>query len=136
MIALMQTTNFTEKVLINLDYKTIFEILIDPARHSHLVGANVKINPAPNSDFSVGGDEPSITGYVIEAVPNNKILLQWQLIAPEWPSDHFSTVHIEFVSSNGRTWVHLTHNDIPTNFLEIIKSGWKEFYWDPLLKLT
>jgi activator of HSP90 ATPase len=71
-------------------------------------------------------------GYNIELVEGKKIVQAWHFAEKGWPDDHFSTCTFSFVRVPGGTRLSFTQKEVPEKNYESLKSGWKEFYWEPM----
>lgn len=84
--------------------------------------------------LKVGGQfhlfDNNISGKFLKLVPHKCIQMTWRFSG--WPSDHYSTVNLEFEQKDDCTGLTLTQTGVPTTDVERTRSGWIHYYWDSL----
>jgi len=69
----------------------------------------------------------AILGEIVELEKDTKIVLKWKL--KDW--SQFSLVTISLSKQNG-TLLQLYQKDIPSSEFDRTRSGWKNYFWDPI----
>jgi len=74
-----------------------------------------------------------ITGRHVELVPNERIVQAWR--TGGWPPGVYSIAKFELVEQGSGTKIVFDHTGFPKGEAEVLASGWKAHYWEPLEKL-
>lgn len=74
-----------------------------------------------------------ITGRHVELVPNQRIVQAWR--TGSWPPGIYSIARFELVEQGSGTRIVFDHTGFPNGDAEVLASGWKAHYWEPLEKL-
>src|SRR6202795_3197096 len=74
-----------------------------------------------------------ITGRHVELVPNERIVQAWR--TGGWPPGVYSIAKFELVEQGSGTRIVFDHTGFPKGEAEVLASGWKAHYWEPLEKL-
>jgi activator of HSP90 ATPase len=74
-----------------------------------------------------------ITGRHVELVPNERIVQAWR--TGGWPPGVYSIAKFELVEQGSGTKIVFDHTGFPKGEAEVLASGWKAHYWEPLAKL-
>jgi activator of HSP90 ATPase len=74
-----------------------------------------------------------ITGRQVELVPNERIVQAWRTGA--WAPGVYSIAKFELVEQGSGTKIVFDHTGFPKGEAEVLASGWKAHYWEPLDKL-
>lgn len=128
----MATKSLKQTRTFNASPKVLFEALMDAKKHAKFTGGPAKISTKVGGTFSVFSGYA--TGTNLELKPNKKIVQSWR--ASNWPKDQYSRTTYSFApAGKGKTKLTFTHSGIPDKDYEGIKSGWIEYYWDPLAKM-
>jgi activator of HSP90 ATPase len=112
----------------------IYDALLDSKEFTKLSGGQLAV-----IDRSVGGAfslfAGVITGRIIEAVPNQRIVQAWRNNMM-WPAGLYSLVRFELKQHDTGTLVVLDQAGFPLEAgeAESLASGWAEHYWVPLRK--
>ena len=132
MKALQQIKNFRTKdlrqvIFIKTTPNRVYDALTIPKLHSRFTDSKA-INTDKLGIFS------AYDGYAfgenIQLIKNKKIVQTWA--STDWPKGHYSQVTYEFKQEGNKTKVKFIQKDIPSSEFKGIKTGWKEFYWNPL----
>ncbi|HLC67448.1 MAG TPA: SRPBCC domain-containing protein [archaeon] len=127
-----KTTTIKQKVLIPwVKPAEVYEAFLSSKGHTALTGSK-----ATASD-KVGGRFTAWDGYIfgknVKLVANKKIVQEWQ--TTEWPEDaEPSTFELTFTAKKGGTEISMVHSNVPAEQAAGYKSGWNEFYWNPMKK--
>ena len=92
-----------------------------PAEISHEAGGLFKL---------FGG---YITGRQVELVPSERIVQAWR--TGGWAPGVYSIAKFELVEQGPGTKIIFDHTGFPYGEAEVLASGWKAHYWEPLEKL-
>jgi activator of HSP90 ATPase len=74
-----------------------------------------------------------ITGRHVELVPNERIVQAWR--TGRWPPGVYSIAKFELVEQDVGSKIVFDHTGFPKGEAEVLASGWKAHYWEPLQKL-
>jgi activator of HSP90 ATPase len=85
----------------------------------------------------VGGAFTLFGGYImgrhVELVPNERIVQAWR--TGGWAPGVYSIAKFELVEQGAGSKMVFDHTGFPTGEAEVLASGWKAHYWEPLEKL-
>lgn len=120
--------NLKQSVTIKASPKEVYDLLVDPAQHAEFTGGAAEFDPRPGGKFSAyDGD---LGGRVIELEPGRRILLAWR--SSGWPKGHYSLADFSLKKVAGGTRLDFEQYGIPTTDFADIRSGWKQYYWQPM----
>lgn len=107
----------------------LYAAWLDPRRHSEMTGATAEI------ERGVGGRFTAWDGYIhgttIELEPERRIVQRWR--TSEFPDDApDSRLEVLFSPEAGGTRVSLAHSGLPPGQGDLYRSGWEEFYFQPM----
>ena len=74
-----------------------------------------------------------ITGRHVELVPNERIVQAWR--TGRLATGVYSIAKFELVEQGSGTKIVFDHTGFPKGEAEVLASGWKAHYWEPLEKL-
>jgi|SRR5450432_796180 activator of HSP90 ATPase len=74
-----------------------------------------------------------ITGRQVELVPDERIVQAWRTGA--WAPGIYSIAKFELVEQGSGTRIVFDHTGFPKGEAEVLASGWKAHYWEPIEKL-
>jgi activator of HSP90 ATPase len=74
-----------------------------------------------------------ITGRHVELVQNERIVQAWR--TGGWAPGVYSIAKFEFQEQGSGTKIVFDHTGFPKGEAEVLASGWKAHYWEPLEKL-
>src|SRR3984957_7099276 len=74
-----------------------------------------------------------ITGRQVELMPNERIVQAWR--TGGWASGVYSIAKFELVEHGSGTKIVFDHTGFPKGEAEVLASGWKAHYWEPVEKL-
>src|SRR5580658_7024282 len=97
----------------------------------HLSDKPAEISREVGGAFALFGGY--ITGRHVELVPNERIVQAWR--AGSWPPGAYSIARFELVEQGVATKIVFDHTGFPKGEAEVLASGWKAHYWEPLGKL-
>jgi activator of HSP90 ATPase len=126
----MKTKSIRQTVTFAASPKEVYELIMDAKKHAALAGSKVTMSRKVKGKFNVF--DGYCHGYNIELVEGKKIVQAWHFAEDGWPDDHFSTCTFLFEKSGNKTKLTFTQTDVPEHKVESLKSGWKEFYWEPM----
>jgi activator of HSP90 ATPase len=97
----------------------------------HLPDKPAEISREAGGAFTLFGGY--ITGRHVELVPSERIVQAWR--TGGWPPGIFSIAKFELVEQGSGTKIVFEHTGFPKGEGEVLASGWKAHYWEPLAKL-
>jgi activator of HSP90 ATPase len=74
-----------------------------------------------------------ITGRQVELLPNERIVQAWR--TGGWAPGVYSIAKFELVAQGSGTKIVFDHTGFPNGEAEVLASGWKAHYWEPIEKL-
>jgi len=96
----------------------------------HLGDKPVEISREVGGAFALFGGY--ITGRHVELVPNQRIVQAWR--TGGWPPGVYSIAKFELVEQDAGSKIVFDHTGFPKGDAEVLASGWKAHYWEPLQK--
>lgn len=126
----MKTGSIKQQTIIPAKPLDVYNALMDSRRHSKFTSSICKIGKKEGSPYSAY--DGYIRGKNIKLVPGKKIVQTWQAVDGKWPEDHFSEITFEFKASPKGTLLKFSLKGIPAAQVAEFKTGWPEFYWEPL----
>ena len=122
---------FTLTVMINAKAGTIYKAWLSSEGHSAITGSPAKV------EGIVGGNFVAWNGYIegmfLELKENKRIVQAWR--TTEFPAEaEDSIVEILLEEDHGKTKLTLKHSNIPAGQADSYKSGWDDFYFNPMKK--
>ena len=123
--------------------KRVYEALTDAKRFDRVIqfsgvmqSMHLPDKPAEISG-EVGGAFTLFGGYItgrhVELVPNQRIVQAWR--TGGWAPGVYSIAKFELVEQGSGTKIGFDHGGFPKGEAEVLASGWKAHYWEPLAKL-
>jgi len=97
----------------------------------HLPDKPAEISREVGGAFALFGGY--ITGRHVELVPNERIVQAWR--TGGWPAGVYSIAKFELVEQGDGSKIVFDHTGFPKGEAEVLASGWKAHYWEPLAKL-
>jgi activator of HSP90 ATPase len=97
----------------------------------HLPDKPAEISREVGGAFSLFGGY--ITGRHVELLPNQRIVQAWR--TGSWAPGVYSIAKFELVEQGSGTKIVFDHTGFPQGEAEVLDSGWKAHYWDPLEEL-
>ena len=114
--------------IIDAATQDVWNALVDPKIITDW-GAGPALMSDKKEKFSLWGGD--IYGTNTDIKKGHKLVQDWY--AGDWAEP--SRVVFELVSEDDKTKVTLTHTNIPDDEFEGIKSGWKDYYFGPMIEL-
>ena len=122
--AIRQTVTFTGKP------EDVYQLIMDQKKHAAFTGGKATISKKIDGKFSVF--DGYCHGYNIELTEGKKIVQAWHFAEDGWPDDHFSVCTFLFERVGNKTKLTFKQTGVPENNFESLKSGWKQYYWEPM----
>src|SRR5208283_425275 len=97
----------------------------------HLGDKAAEISREEGGAFTLFGGY--ITGRHVELVPSERIVQAWR--TGGWPPGIYSIARFELVEQGSGTKIVFDHTGFPKGEAEVLASGWKAHYWEPIEKL-
>jgi activator of HSP90 ATPase len=97
----------------------------------HLPDKPAEISREVGGAFALFGGY--ITGRHVELVPTERIVQAWR--TGGWAPGVYSIAKFELVEQGSGTRIVFDHTGFPKGEAEVLASGWKAHYWEPLGKL-
>jgi uncharacterized protein YndB with AHSA1/START domain len=110
----------------------IYELWMDSEGHALMTGGEAVIDPREGGEFSAW--DGYITGVTERLEPGRLIVQRWR--TSEFPEDAGdSMVELTLRPIEGGCEITLVHSGIPEGQGERYKSGWVDYYFEPLREL-
>jgi activator of HSP90 ATPase len=124
--------NITQQVRFKgISAATLFNLYLDGKKHTAATGSPAEIQCTEGSTFHA--HDKYISGKNLQLVKNRLIVQSWR--GSDWHKTDLDSTFILLFEEKGKdTIVHMTHADVPDEFAEEIKTGWKTYYWQPWKK--
>jgi activator of HSP90 ATPase len=126
----MKTKTLTQTVTFDASPEEVYKLIMDSKKHSSFSGAKAKMSQ------KVGGKFETYDGYChgvnVELKEGKKIVQDWHFTEDGWPEDHFSRVSFKFEKAKNKTKMTFTQSGIPAHKYASLKSGWIDYYWEPM----
>ncbi len=106
----------------------VYEALMDSKKHTAFTGDKATISRQVGGAFQAG--DGYISGTNLELIPDQKIVQAWR--GSDFPEGVMSKATFTLKAVDGGTRLTFTHSSVPEELFDSIKSGWVEFYWEPL----
>jgi activator of HSP90 ATPase len=121
---------FVQKVLFKATPKEMYEIFMNPKKHSEATGGKATGNG------KVGGSFTAWDGYIrgknLALVPGRLVVQTWR--NKEFKAkDHDSLFIVTLEKTSDGTLLTMTHTALPDHQSGVEK-GWHDFYWTPIKK--
>jgi activator of HSP90 ATPase len=126
----METKTIQQTVTFNVPPLEVYELLMDPEKHSELTGSEVVISSKIKGDFEAF--DGYVRGYNIELEPGKKIVQAWHFNEEGWPEDHYSICTFLFEAFEHGTRLDFIQTEVPEQFVDALAQGWYGFYWEPM----
>ena len=127
---MVRTKTIRQSVEFEANPHEVYEILIDPVKHSELTGGTAEIVRKVGGRFNAF--DSYISGKILELVPDRKIVASWRFEEEGWPKDHYSRATFLFGKTKNGTRLSFTHSGVPESSFEDVSKGWHEYYWTPM----
>ena len=121
--------SFTKIYSIRAPVREVWQALTDPKKIDAWGGGPAKMEPKAGTKFTLWGGD--IHGTNTKVVPEKILMQDW--FSGDWPEP--SKVTFTLTGKAYTTEVKLTHTDIPDDEFSDIKSGWDDYYLEPLKTL-
>ena len=129
----MIETGFIQQIIeLRLSTSEVYEIFIDSVLHESLVHIPCAIDPRRGGRFAIG---MVIHGTFIDLVPGRRIIQSWRMECNGWPLEHFSNADLTLLSTPHGSTLHLYQTHVPLSCMPYIEWAWREYYWQPLLRV-
>lgn len=128
----METSTFTQDILLPAAPEAVYHTLVEPAQHAAFTGQPALHTNRLDLDFQTYGGFAS--GRNLELLPGRLIRQVWRAQMEPWPATHFSTVSYELRPHAEGTLLRLTHADVPAHLAAAMADGWHQWYWTPLVQ--
>jgi activator of HSP90 ATPase len=109
--------------------RQLYDIYLDPKRHSAFTGAPVKISSKPGSKFEAFNG--MLSGSMLVAIPGKMIVQRWRSMHFK-KSDLDSILILTFSQEGKLGRIDLVHVNVPVQDHKGVTGGWKKYYWGPL----
>jgi activator of HSP90 ATPase len=123
--------------------KRVYEALTDAKQFDRVIQLSGVIQsmrlPDKPAEISreVGGAFTLFGGYItgrhVELVPGERIVQAWR--TGGWAPGVYSIAEFKLVEQGSGTKIVFDHTGFPKGEAEVLASGWKAHYWEPIEKL-
>ena len=123
----------TQKVLLKgTTPDVVYTMYLTPKHHTALTGStHADISAKQGTSFELW--DGYITGKNLQLVKDRLIVQAWR--GSDWnDNDADSTFMLLLEKKDDDVLIHMTHANIPDEFVKDIKKGWTTHYWKPWQK--
>jgi activator of HSP90 ATPase len=120
--------SFSKLFVINAEAEDVYAALTNPVTIAIWSGYPAIMKAEPGEEFSLW--EGDITGRILEAVTNKKIVQEWYF----GDQEEASVATIILKRDNGNTSVTVDHTNIPDDDFANISEGWREYIMGAIQK--
>ena len=123
----MSKTIIQKIVFKNTTSKILYDLYMNPKKHSLVTGAPAVISAKEGTVYSAHGGY--ITGKNLHLIKDKLIVQTWR--AQGWDkSDIDSTFIINLEQKGNNVVLHAIHANLPDKHSEHIDKGWHDHYWN------
>ena len=117
----------TQKVVFkNATAKQLYDLYMDPKKHTLVTGAATRTSGKEGSSFNSGG---YITGKNLRIIKDKLITQSWR--AADWSKDDLDSIFLLTFEQKGRDAVlNMVHANVPDKHANAIDKGWYTYYWN------
>jgi activator of HSP90 ATPase len=126
----MKTKPIRQTVTFDAPPEKIFHLLMDEHELAAFTGAKAAIDPRVTGQFTLF--DGYCHGYIIDLIQDRKIVQAWHFSEDGWPVEHFTICTFNIIPDGDKTKLQFHQSKVPEHKLELLKNGWKEFYWRPM----
>ena len=126
----MRVRTIRQLVTFRADPQTVYEALMDSAKHSEIICSKAEISREVGGRFQIR--EAGLSGTNLELVPGRKIVQHWRAEADDWPDDHYTKVTFRLQPINGGTLLKFSQTEVPERHYEAISRAWNIYYWQAM----
>jgi activator of HSP90 ATPase len=126
----METKSIKQTVAFDAPAQKVYDLIMDEKKHAAFTGSNVVMSKEVDGKFDVF--DGYCHGYNIELIEGEKIVQAWHFSEEGWPEDHYSICTFLFEPDGSKTKLIFIQKEVPAHKVEELKSGWKQFYWNPM----
>jgi activator of HSP90 ATPase len=123
------TKTIEQSVTFSATPQELYDIYIDPKKHSAFTGGPVKISAKPGSKFDAFNG--MLWGSMISTVPCRQVIQRWRS-AHFKESDPDSILILNFVPAGNGARIEMAHVNVPKQDHKGVSEGWPKYYWKPL----
>jgi activator of HSP90 ATPase len=126
----MKTKSISQTVTFDATPERIYRLLMDQKEYSAFTGTKAFVESVVAGKFSVF--DGYCHGYNIELTEGRKIVQAWHFAEDGWPEDHYTICTFEIEPDGNKTKLKFHQTKVPEHKADLLKNGWKEFYWEPM----
>ncbi len=106
----------------------LYDMYLDPERHSAFTGSPVTIDSKPGSPFQAF--DGAIHGTILHTQPKRLIVQSWRSVNFD-EDDLDSTLILSFWPKRDGARIELVQANVPEGDYDGVSEGWAKFYWNP-----
>jgi activator of HSP90 ATPase len=120
-----------QAVIPNATIRQVYEAWMDSRIHGEFTGGPAEIEPEVGGKFTIF--DGYITGETLELTPFTRIVQAWRTTEfPDGAPDSRLEVLLESLPDGCRLTIDQTN--LPEDQVDSYKSGWMEYYFDPMTR--
>ncbi|HTR82074.1 MAG TPA: SRPBCC domain-containing protein [Bacteroidota bacterium] len=125
----MAKTIVQKVVFKNTTAKNVYDVYMNPKKHSMVTGAPAKISAKEGAKFSAHGGY--ITGRNLHLIKDKLIVQSWR--GSDWSRSATDSTFIIYLEQKGKDVALLaTHANVPDKEAPGVNGGWRTYYWNPM----
>jgi activator of HSP90 ATPase len=110
----------------NTTPKSLYELYINPKKHSLVTGAPANISSKIGTKFSAHSNY--ISGRNLQLVKDKLIVQSWR--ASSWSKQDVDSTFIIYLERKGKDVIlNSIHANVPDKHVKGIQKGWHQHYW-------
>ena len=123
------TYAFTLSCTLPAPPEAVYDAWLSSRAHTAMTGAEARISNEVGAAYSAW--DGYIAGRTLELVPGRRIVQSWR--TTDFAADHpDSTIVVDLAPTRPGTRLTLTHSGVPDGQTDYEKSGWRDFYFEPM----
>lgn len=118
-----------QKIFIEATPEEVYDAYINPKKQSEFTGE--KASGGQKKGAAINYSSGYITGKTMMLVKGKRIVQLWK--TNEWPDKYpYSMLDLTFKKKGKGTELTMVHSKVPKSQASDYRSGWMDFYWNPL----
>jgi len=124
----MPKTIVQKVVFKNATARDIYDLYMNPKKHTEATGAPARISAKVGAKFSAY--DGYITGKNLHLVKEKLIVQSWR--GSDWNRNEVDSTFAIHLEQKGKdVTLFMTHANVPDKEAPGITKGWRDFYWEP-----
>lgn len=109
--------------------RQLYDLYMNPKKHSAFSGAKVTISARTGSPFRAFDGQ--LSGVILFTIPGKLIVQRWRS-TQFYKTDPDSILILAFAQDGQQGRIDLTHVNVPPQDNAGVIRGWRQYYWTPM----